>query len=159
MSTPHVIPSMGLGLLGFPQISFRRKWRWFMSGKFGSIEIPSTEIRMSGRPYEDGGIITTTVFATDFDDIKQLNQIVQTNLLKKTSNYWIKKNQSKSVREIDLTLYDSCACPMEIWKLKDVMIDSFSMVFADGCITDESVKCDFNWKYSSCDYDPCIAKI
>lgn len=128
-----------------------------MSGKFGSIEIPSTEIRISSRPYDECGSVTTKVIFTDLDDIKQLYEIAQNNnSLKKTKNCWIKKNQSKSIREIDLKLFDGFGYLVETFRLKGVEIKSFDMEFADEYILDERLVSEFEWTYTSCKFVPNI---
>lgn len=150
--------NMGLGMLG-QEIRFIRKFRWFMSGRFGSIEIPAMQIKLSGRPSidaENNHYITTTIF----EESKQLYEIAATHSLlnqkseyKKTSNYWIKKNQSKVFGEIDLMLYDGCGCLLETWKLNGVLLSDVNFGELDYTSSEENIV-EFGWKYASCEYVP-----
>lgn len=149
--------NMGLGMLG-QEIRFIRKFRWFMSGKFGSVEIPAIRIKLSGRPSIDAenNHITTTIF----EESKQLYEVAATHSLlnqkseyKKTNNYWIKKNQSKVFGEIDLMLYDGFGYLLETWKLNGVLLRNVNFGELDYTSSEENIV-EFDWKYASCKYVP-----
>lgn len=123
---------------------------------YGSIKISPIQVKISNRPELENrtGEIKTTVEFTDFYDVKQLFEIAEMDLnKKKTKNYWIKSNELKTIKEMCLTLYDGTGSPLESWKLKGIAINSYSEY-----LTDERVKCDFNWSYSSFDYSSCVSQ-
>jgi hypothetical protein len=151
-STSTLTP-MGIGVLGIlgQEIRFIRKFRWVMSGKFGSIEFPETFIKLREKPENNRFVVTF------FEGQKHVCEVLSHQLClmnqNKISNHWIKKNKSKTFEgEVDLKLYDGCAFLLETYKLNGVVWKSVNFEQLD--YTSSYTTIESEWNYASYEWIP-----
>ena len=146
---------MGLGLLGDPNIVFRRKFRYTISGNFPSGVLPESFVKISSRPSLDqAGEITTTFYETD--KAQSIYELIVAQCMlppfeyTKTNNYWLKKRQNKRFGDITLKMYDGCGVILEEWHCDGVTVRSVNFGDLDYSSSETTVEID--WKYKSCSY-------
>jgi len=156
---------MDLGMLG--QVRFIRKYRWTITAELPLFKIPETFIRLSKRPIEDAGGITSTFYDVIdiFSKIKGFETlglsstglVLDKSKYNKTNNYWLKKNQSKFYGTVDLKLYDGCGVMMETWHLDGAYVKGVAFSELDHSSNDSDY-IEMEWGYNSVKYIPAIER-
>jgi len=149
--------SMGLGKLGITNTTFRRKWRWSVSGQFGDLNL-SEKIIKTQRPQIDSesGLVEDKTFKTHFDEApKDLIDIVTTFMWQHPDDQLTREGIERwnnKLGTLKLTLYDGTATVMETWAFEGVHVKSVEFGELDYSSSEEPI-IDVVWGFKKCTWE------